>query len=157
MNWVSTVAPVCNQVLQISIWLDKTWPWSLDVHRPFSGQDTTESMRDTFYQYCGNQRKVKAPPNTESSPVTRDPKAFEDFKVTSATKCNHLLWDGIIIRTTGHSVSFPALPAPMALPYYSWQHASPLAMMVVCMPCMPPGNQKCVTSSLAPRQISTGH
>ena len=69
----------------------RNWPWSLDIHRPTGGQDATESMRDTFYQHCGNRRKAKATPNMENSPGPWDPKASKAFRVTSATKSNHLL------------------------------------------------------------------
>lgn len=95
----------------------------------------------------------KATLNISNYPATWITRLLKPSGLTSATKCNHLLYNDIMIRTTGHSVSFPALPALTALPY-NWQHTSPLAMRVACMP---PGNQKCVTSSLAPRQISTGH
>lgn len=88
-----------------------------------------------------------------NSLATWIPRPLKTSGLPSVTKCSHLLSGDIMIRTIGYSVSFSALSALMALPY-DWQHTSPLAMMVVCML---PGNQKCVTSSLAPCQISTGH
>lgn len=77
LNWVPTLGPAWYLALRIPTWLSTIWPWPCDVHRPFGGQDASESRRGTFYEQDGNQRKAQSFPTLSTLLVPGIPRPLK--------------------------------------------------------------------------------
>lgn len=77
LNWVPTLGPAWYLALRIPTWLSTIWPWPCDVHRPFGGQDASESRRGTFYEQDRNQRKAQSFPTLSTLLVPEIPRPLK--------------------------------------------------------------------------------